>query len=103
MPEPGEDETVRVVALDRSFHVECYKCEVSHSTLSENIVCPFFRVSFIPYKYPSLKLFPLLMAFPLLLSRIAICCYRVKLKVEAVIPLTIIYCAKHAMQNAFKC
>lgn len=28
MPEPGEDETVRVVALDRSFHVECYKCEV---------------------------------------------------------------------------
>lgn len=29
MPEPGEDETVRVVALDRSFHVECYKCEVN--------------------------------------------------------------------------
>lgn len=28
MPEPGEDETVRVVALDRSFHVACYKCEV---------------------------------------------------------------------------
>ena len=27
MPEPGEDETVRVVALDRSFHVACYKCE----------------------------------------------------------------------------
>lgn len=27
MPEPGNEETVRVVALDRSFHVSCYKCE----------------------------------------------------------------------------
>lgn len=27
MPEPGVEETVRVVALDRSFHVSCYKCE----------------------------------------------------------------------------
>jgi len=27
MPEPGQEETVRVVALDRSFHVACYKCE----------------------------------------------------------------------------
>lgn len=27
MPEPGQEETVRVVALDRSFHVHCYKCE----------------------------------------------------------------------------
>ncbi|XP_018027959.1 lipoma-preferred partner homolog isoform X2 [Hyalella azteca] len=27
MPEPGLEETVRVVALDRSFHVNCYKCE----------------------------------------------------------------------------
>ncbi|XP_050077321.1 lipoma-preferred partner homolog [Anopheles maculipalpis] len=27
MPGPGEDETVRVVALDRSFHINCYKCE----------------------------------------------------------------------------
>ncbi|XP_065216645.1 lipoma-preferred partner homolog [Planococcus citri] len=27
MPEPGEEETVRVVALDRSFHINCYKCE----------------------------------------------------------------------------
>ena len=31
MPEPGQDETVRVVALDRSFHIGCYKCEVSLS------------------------------------------------------------------------
>lgn len=29
MPEPGQEETVRVVALDRSFHIQCYKCEVS--------------------------------------------------------------------------
>lgn len=28
MPEPGQEETVRIVALDRSFHVGCYKCEV---------------------------------------------------------------------------
>ncbi|RWS11928.1 lipoma-preferred partner-like protein [Dinothrombium tinctorium] len=27
MPEPGQQETVRIVALDRSFHVNCYKCE----------------------------------------------------------------------------
>ncbi|XP_023158982.1 uncharacterized protein LOC101449673 isoform X1 [Ceratitis capitata] len=27
MPKSGEEETVRVVALDRSFHFECYKCE----------------------------------------------------------------------------
>lgn len=27
MPEPGQEETVRVVALDRSFHFKCYKCE----------------------------------------------------------------------------
>lgn len=28
MPEPGQEETVRIVALDRSFHISCYKCEV---------------------------------------------------------------------------
>ncbi|KAG1651376.1 Lipoma-preferred partner [Nymphon striatum] len=27
MPEPGQEETVRVVALDRSFHIQCYRCE----------------------------------------------------------------------------
>ncbi|XP_045144840.1 zyxin, partial [Echinops telfairi] len=27
-PEPGRDETVRVVALDKNFHMKCYKCEV---------------------------------------------------------------------------
>lgn len=34
MPEPGLEETVRVVALDRSFHVKCYKCEDCHLLLS---------------------------------------------------------------------
>jgi hypothetical protein len=29
MPEQGKEETVRVVAMDKSFHVSCYKCEVS--------------------------------------------------------------------------
>lgn len=29
MPEKGQEETVRIVALDRSFHVGCYVCEVS--------------------------------------------------------------------------
>lgn len=33
MPEPGEEETVRVVALDHSFHIQCYKCEVSRMCL----------------------------------------------------------------------
>ncbi|KAH8376015.1 hypothetical protein KR093_004803 [Drosophila rubida] len=27
LPASGQEETVRVVALDRSFHLECYKCE----------------------------------------------------------------------------
>ncbi|XP_061815289.1 thyroid receptor-interacting protein 6 isoform X2 [Nerophis lumbriciformis] len=27
MPEMGQEETVRIVALDRSFHVNCYVCE----------------------------------------------------------------------------
>ncbi|XP_076034079.1 uncharacterized protein LOC143020948 [Oratosquilla oratoria] len=34
MPEPGQDETVRVVALDRSFHVNCYRCEDCGMVLS---------------------------------------------------------------------
>lgn len=32
MPAPGQEETVRIVALDRDFHVQCYRCEVSQST-----------------------------------------------------------------------
>ncbi|CAH1775377.1 unnamed protein product [Owenia fusiformis] len=27
VPEPGQEETVRIVAMDKSFHTGCYKCE----------------------------------------------------------------------------
>ncbi|XP_014675431.1 PREDICTED: lipoma-preferred partner homolog isoform X2 [Priapulus caudatus] len=27
MPEQGQEETVRIVALDKSFHINCYRCE----------------------------------------------------------------------------
>lgn len=43
MPEPGRDETVRVVALDKNFHMKCYKCEVSRPSWS-------FRGHFEPWK-----------------------------------------------------
>lgn len=33
-PEPGRDETVRVVALEKNFHMMCYKCEDCGSPLS---------------------------------------------------------------------
>lgn len=35
MPAPGQEETVRIVALDRDFHVKCYRCEDCGSLLSE--------------------------------------------------------------------
>ncbi|XP_028156767.1 lipoma-preferred partner homolog [Ostrinia furnacalis] len=38
MPEEGEEETVRVVALDRSFHVHCYRCEDCGLLLSSQAV-----------------------------------------------------------------
>lgn len=28
IPAPGSEETVRVVALDKNFHLKCYRCEV---------------------------------------------------------------------------
>ncbi|XP_061524647.1 thyroid receptor-interacting protein 6 isoform X4 [Phycodurus eques] len=34
MPEAGQEETVRIVALDRSFHVNCYVCEECSLLLS---------------------------------------------------------------------
>lgn len=34
MPEKGLEETVRVVAMDRSFHVDCYRCEDCGELLS---------------------------------------------------------------------
>ncbi|KAM6963113.1 lipoma-preferred partner [Aplochiton taeniatus] len=35
MPAPGQEETVRIVALDRDFHVQCYRCEDCQCLLSE--------------------------------------------------------------------
>jgi hypothetical protein len=28
LPSNGEEETIRIVALDRSYHPDCYRCEV---------------------------------------------------------------------------
>ena len=36
MPTPGQDETVRVVALDRSFHVDCYRSAGKYLINKEN-------------------------------------------------------------------
>lgn len=43
MPEPGQEETVRIVALDRSFHIGCYKCEVSDGRAAGEVGCCQFR------------------------------------------------------------
>ena len=29
LPNNADEETTRIVALDRSYHVECYRCEVN--------------------------------------------------------------------------
>ncbi|XP_041123669.1 zyxin-like [Polyodon spathula] len=34
MPETGKDETIRVVALERNFHLKCYRCEDCNCPLS---------------------------------------------------------------------
>lgn len=82
MPEPGKEETVRVVALDRSFHVSCYKCEVVYTSL-DWYICK----SFLPKSIH---------------SRIADCCYRLRQRAVDVSPLTIIFCARAVMQNESK-
>ncbi|XP_072110953.1 lipoma-preferred partner homolog isoform X2 [Mobula birostris] len=35
MPAEGQEETVRIVALDRDFHVQCYRCEDCGTLLSD--------------------------------------------------------------------
>lgn len=47
MPEPGQDETVRVVALDRSFHIACYKCEVSKLSIESRRTRVFSEQPFL--------------------------------------------------------
>nr|CAD7443332.1 unnamed protein product [Timema bartmani] len=50
MPEAGQEETVRVVALDRSFHIACYKCEGTYTLTikfnTSNNHCQSLRKSF---------------------------------------------------------
>jgi hypothetical protein len=29
LPINGQEETIRIVALDRNYHIECYRCEVN--------------------------------------------------------------------------
>ncbi len=38
LPATGEEETVRIVALDRSYHVDCYRCEVSFVTWENSTI-----------------------------------------------------------------
>ncbi len=42
-PERGQEETTRIVALDKSFHIACYKCEVSISLII-NLFFYFIRL-----------------------------------------------------------
>lgn len=37
VPQDGEKESVRVVAMDKSFHVECYRCEDCGTQLSSKV------------------------------------------------------------------
>ncbi|KAM3718838.1 Zyxin [Dirofilaria immitis] len=37
IPEEGQEESVRVVAMDKSFHVNCYRCEDCNMQLSSKI------------------------------------------------------------------
>jgi hypothetical protein len=36
LPIAGEDETIRIVAFDRSYHIDCYRCEVSFCYYEKN-------------------------------------------------------------------
>ena len=35
LPINGQEETIRIVALDRSYHIDCYRCEVSCKLLKK--------------------------------------------------------------------
>lgn len=29
LPKPDQEEIIRIIAFDRSYHIDCYRCEVS--------------------------------------------------------------------------
>lgn len=35
LPNDGEEETLRIVALDRNYHLDCYRCEVNEQIILE--------------------------------------------------------------------
>lgn len=34
LPNDGEEETIRIVALDRNYHPDCYRCEVNETSIT---------------------------------------------------------------------
>lgn len=38
IPSPNQEETVRIIAFDRSYHVDCYRCEVSGIKVKSNMI-----------------------------------------------------------------
>jgi len=37
LPINGQEETTRIVALDRNYHIDCYRCEVSFKRNKKSI------------------------------------------------------------------
>lgn len=35
LPSAGQDQTIRIVACDRNYHIECYRCQVKKSNEDE--------------------------------------------------------------------
>ncbi|CAF3266497.1 unnamed protein product [Rotaria sp. Silwood2] len=39
LPIPGEEETIRIIAFDRSYHIDCYRCENCNIQFSTDEGC----------------------------------------------------------------
>jgi hypothetical protein len=46
LPIVGQEETIRIVALDRSYHIDCYRCEVSLYYIKKKIT-KFFLIRIV--------------------------------------------------------
>lgn len=56
LPTNGQDETIRIVALDRSYHIECYRCEVSRIIFIFEIINDFdFYLRIVIYNLQTKK------------------------------------------------